>query len=65
MPNMRGERAGMIRWGRGGSLAPAGAALDGVLEDACDLVDAMFSTVEQLYGVHLVHVTRRPDPETR
>jgi hypothetical protein len=26
MPNMRVERAGMIRWGRGGGLAPAAHA---------------------------------------
>lgn len=40
-------------------VQPAGAALDDVLEDACDLVDAMLSIVEDLYGVRLPRVAER------
>lgn len=42
-------------------VQPSTNALDDVLGDACDLVDAMLTTVEQLYGVALPRLTV-PEP---
>jgi hypothetical protein len=38
-------------------LQPSGNALDDVVEDACDLIDEMLSTVERMYSVQITRVT--------
>jgi hypothetical protein len=38
-------------------LQPSGNALDDVVEDACDLVDEMLSTVERMYNAQITRVT--------